>query len=145
MMFRKIRSTDDIIREKYLVKNGSIFGYITGIAFANSIGLTTQVPMPYIICSNEASLEFEDIVLNGFRIILYKPKCPINNYNAYALQFLDLMTDVLDIAELEGDKLRKALLRYITARGLAYSDLKPYFIYYPKITLDNILEIKLFA
>ena len=40
------------------------------IMFANKLGLTTQVPMVYEVCSNKATTEYRDMQIGNFRMII---------------------------------------------------------------------------
>lgn len=64
------------------------YGYFTGEAFLNSIGISQQVPAVYEIVTNNTSCKRE-FKYGGYKAILRKSKIPINNQNYKILQFLD--------------------------------------------------------
>lgn len=92
-------SIDEVIRKKYLLDGNECCGYIGGIYFANRIGLTTQTSGVYEIYTNKATTDYRETKIANFRIILRKPYCKTNDDNALVLQFLDLLKEVFDIAE----------------------------------------------
>ena len=48
--------------------------------------------------------------LANLRVILRKPYCEINERNMAILQFLDLIKEVVDISEVEGEELTNQLV-----------------------------------
>ncbi|MBQ7058293.1 MAG: hypothetical protein IJM83_03195, partial [Firmicutes bacterium] len=59
-MFRFVSSLspDEVIRKKFLYENGSCCGYVSGMMFANQLGLTTQVPLVYEVYTNKATTDY---------------------------------------------------------------------------------------
>lgn len=91
--------------------------------FANQLGLTTQVPTVYEVYTNKATTDYRDTTLGNMRIILRRPYVEVNDGNASALQFLDLMKEVSEISELEGEELTDRLLEYMRKRtGIQYAE-----------------------
>ena len=60
--------------------------------------------------------------------------------NYRILQFLDLMRDVDDIAEEEGEDLKKTVLRYMRDMKISFASLEPYLAYYPDRIYRNMYE-----
>lgn len=136
-------SVDDIIRRKYLMDGEKKCGYLSGIMFANRLGLTTQVPMVYEVCSNKATTDYRDTQIGRFRLIIRKPYVEVNDQNADELQFLDLMREVGDISEIEGTELTDRLLSYLRAKGMQFDSLRPYIPFYPDKIYKNMYEVGL--
>ena len=88
-------SIDDVIRRKYLMNGSDRFGYVSGMLFANQLGLTTQVATVYEIYTNKATKDYRETKIANFRVILRKPYVKINSENASVLQFLDLILSLL--------------------------------------------------
>ena len=59
------------------------------------------------------------------------------------LQFLDLMKEVRDIAEIDGTELTDRLIGYMKANDLRFDILKQYFPYYPDRLYRNMYEVGL--
>ena len=136
-------SVDDVIRKKFLYDGNVQCGYLCGMFLANRLGLTTQVPATYEVCSNKATTEYRDTQLGSFRVILRKPYVEITEKNINALQFLDLMKEVVDISEIEGSELTDRLVNYLTAKGITFESLKPYVQFYPDRIYKNMYKVGL--
>lgn len=141
--FGSTLSINEIINKKYISDGKSVCGYLTGLSFANSIGLTTQNPAVFEVCSNKATTDYREIEIGNFRIELRKPYVTISNKNVAALQFLDLMKDVSKLSELEGAGLKKKLRKYLNDKNLRFTDIKPYLMYYPDRIYKNMFEVGL--
>ena len=141
--FGSMLSPDEVIRKKYLIDGDSRCGYLSGIMFANQLGLTTQVPMVYEVYTNKATTDYRDTTLGSFRVIIRRPYVEVNDGNASALQFLDLIKEVSDISELDGMELTERLKGYMRANGLNFEMLQQYFPYYPDRIYRNMYEVGL--
>lgn len=133
----------DVIKKKYLTDNKGRCGYLSGMMFANQIGLTTQVPAVYEVYTNKATTDYRDTTLGDMRVILRRPYVEVNDENVSALQFLDLMKEVSDCAELEGKELTDRLLEYMKIKGLGFNTLEQYFPYYPDKIYKSMYEVGL--
>ncbi len=141
--FGSMLSPDDVIRKKYLLEGGSRCGYLSGMIFANQLGLTTQVPMAYEVYTNKATTDYRDTTVGSLRVIIRRPYVEVNDGNVNALQFLDLIKEVSDISELEGAELTDRLTGYMKANGLSFDLLQQYFPYYPDRIYRNMYEVGL--
>lgn len=136
-------SIDEVIRKKYLMDGDNRCGFVSGIMFANRIGLTTQVPGVYEIYTNKATTDYRETQIANIRVIIRKPYTPIDDKNAAALQFLDLLKEVGEISELEGMELSNRLLEYMKKTGIGFETLKPYLSFYPERIYKNMYEVGL--
>lgn len=141
--FGSMLSPDEVIRNKYLLDGDSRCGYLSGMMFANQLGLTTQVPMAYEVYTNKATTDYRDTTLGGSRVIICRPYVEVNDSNASVLQFLDLLKEVSDISELDGAELTVRLTDYMKANGLGFDTLQQYFPYYPDRIYRNMYEVGL--
>ena len=141
--FGSMLSVDDVIRKKYLIEDGSRCGYLSGMLFANQLGLTTQVPMVYEVYSNKATTDYRDTTIGNLRVIIRRPYVEVDDKNARVLQFLDLMKEVSDISELDGTELTDRLLGYMKANDMGFDTMKPYLPYYPDRIYRNMYEVGL--
>ena len=87
-------SQNSVIEKKYLYSGTERCGYISGINFANRIGLTTQVPASCEVVTNKASKDYREATLASEKIIIRKPRVMIDESNYKSLQFLDLLKDI---------------------------------------------------
>ena len=136
-------SIDEVIRKKYLQDGVNRCGYVGGILFANQLGLTTQVPALYEVYTNKATTEYRETKLANLRVILRKPYCEIDTENAETLQFLDLIKEVVDISEVDGEELTKRLLGYMKKKNIGFKSMKPFLPYYPDRIYKNMYEVGL--
>lgn len=60
------------------------------------------------------------------RVILRKPYCEINERNMAILQFLDLIKEVVDISEVEGEELTNRLFDYMKSKNIEFENMKPF-------------------
>lgn len=133
-------SSAQVIEKKYLKGADGVCGYLSGLKFANQIGVTSQVPFVYEIVSNKASRDYREIVVGKSRVVLRKPRVTVSDENYRVLQFLDLMKDVDLIAEYTGESLTNRLLVYMEACNILFSDLKQYLPLYPDKVYRNLYE-----
>lgn len=136
-------SVDEVIRKKYLADGGNCCGYVGGILFANQLGLTTQVPGVYEIYTNKATTEYRETQLASLRVILRKPYCAIDGKNAATLQFLDLLKEIVDISEVDGEELTNLLIGYMKKKGIGFESMRPFLPYYPERIYKNMYEVGL--
>lgn len=132
---------EDVISKKYLLDtNLKCCGYKTGINFANSLGLTTQMSNSYDIYTNKATTNYRETKLGGFKLIIRKPPCKINEKNAMVLQLLDLIKEI-QICEINGQELKNKMLDYINKKGINFKMLEPFLKYYPDKLYKNMYEV----
>lgn len=136
-------SVDDVIKKKYLEDGNDCCGYIGGILFANQLGLTTQVPGVYEVYTNKATTDYRETELADLRVILRKPYCEITDNNADILQFLDLLKEIVDISEIDGEELTNRLITYMKKKEIEFESLKPFLSYYPERIYKNMYEVGL--
>ena len=80
-----------VIQKKYLSDGDNVYGYVSGIAFENSVGLTTQCPAILEIVTNNESSNVRDLKVGKKRVRARRPRTEITKNNVKALQFMDLM------------------------------------------------------
>ena len=141
--FGSMLSVDDVIRKRYLVEGNNRCGYLSGILFANQLGLTSQVPMVYEVYTNKATTDYRDTTIGNLRVIIRRPYVEVDDKNVSVLQFLDLMKEVSDISELDGAELTDRLLGYMKANDMGFDTIKPYLPYYPDRIYRNMYEVGL--
>jgi len=136
-------SVGDVIRKKYLEDGAGKCGYIGGMYFANQLGLTTQVPGVYEIYTNKATTDYRETDLGNLKIIIRKPYFAIDNKNANILQLLDLLREIGDVSEIEGEELKNRILKYMKDKNISFEDMRPYLRYYPDRIYKNLYEVGL--
>ena len=136
-------SLSDVIRCKYLREGQDCCGYLTGVAFANQIGMTTQLPMAYEIDTNKTKTKYKKTRLGRTDIILRQPRAKVTPANAKVLQLLDFLKEADLLAEIEGKDLSRKTLAYMRQNQVSFPDLKPYLSLYPDRIFRNLYEMGL--
>ena len=136
-------SLNDVIQYKYLQDKTGLCGYISGVDFANQLGLTTQVPMKKEIVTNKATKDYRETTLAKSSIIIRRPRIKITEENYKVLQLLDLLKDIDLLAEVTGDLLNEKLFAYMKNTALTFSDLDSYLDYYPEKIYKNLYKVGL--
>ena len=92
---------DKVITRKYIKPiDKNVIGYISGINFANQLGLTSQTASVTTIVTNETG-RYEHEVTFGKKVVKIKrPKSSINNQNYKILQVLDLLNEFDRLSEI---------------------------------------------
>ena len=134
-------SQNSVIEKKYLLSDNERFGYISGINFANMIGITSQVPASCEVVTNKASKEYRETRLASAKIILRKPRVEINGDNYKSLQFLDLLKDIDLYSEFEGKELNEKIKSYMNKSGIKFSDLEGFLSLYPDKIYRNMYKV----
>ena len=124
-----------IFRRKYICKNGVVNGFYSGLNLENLLGLSTQVPATTEITTNIAS-ESKRLKVGWYKVLLKKPRVPINNRNVALLQFLNV------IERLELTSFRKndydILAQFVRQKNLKKEIVLKTIRYYPKQALTNL-------
>ncbi|MCI5869021.1 MAG: DUF6088 family protein [Dorea sp.] len=136
-------SINEVIEKKYLRDKNERCGYISGVEFANQLGITTQVSMACEVVTNKATKDYRETILAKSRIIIRKPRVPVTEKNYRLLQFLDLMKDIDYVSEITADELQKCLCKYLKANSIRFADLEQYLSYYPDKIYRNLFESRL--
>ena len=134
-------SQNSVIEKKYLYSGTERCGYISGINFANRIGITTQVPASCEVVTNKASKDYREATLASEKIIIRKPRTMINESNYKSLQFLDLLKDIDLYSELEGKELNNKIKTYMEKSGLQFQQLEQYLSLYPDKIFRNMYKV----
>ena len=129
----------DLIIEKKFIKDGQeIVGYISGILFANQLGLTTQVPAVYEVVSNKATRASRKVSIGNATVLLRKTRVSVTAENYKVLQLLDLIMDIDFASELKGNELKEKLLAFMKKAKITVSMLREYTAYYPDKIYKNM-------
>ena len=136
-------SVDDVIQKKYLADNTGRCGYLGGILFANRLGLTTQNPSLYEVYTNKATTDYRQTQIGNLRVILRRPYCEIDESNAATLQFMDLLKEIDEVAEINGNELTDRLLSYMQKNNIKFENIKTFLPYYPDRIYKNMYEVGL--
>ncbi len=136
-------SRDQVIEEKYLKKDGKRCGYISGVMFANQLGLTTQMPAVCEVVTNKATNDYRKVTLASSPLILRKPRVQVTDSNFRLLQLLDLLKDIDFFAEKGKKEQLKRIMTYMKEYEIRFGDLDAYLPYYPDKIYKNMYEMRM--
>ncbi len=78
-----------VVMRKYVQNKTETYGYVTGISFANQLGLTTQMPAVVEVVTNRESTNGRMTMVGNLRVRIKRPPVTISDSNADILQLLD--------------------------------------------------------
>ena len=90
----------NVIICKYIKNNAETYGYFSGAAFANQIGLTTQMPAILEIVTSKESTKGRTVTVGPQTVRIKRPLIEITSENAGLLQFLDAVSQAEKLSEL---------------------------------------------
>lgn len=102
-----------VIMRKYVQNKSEIYGYVTGIIFANQLGLTTQMPAVIEVVTNREATNGRMVTVGTQRVRVKKPAITVSDSNAELLQFIDSIGQAEKYAELTVEETIKTLLSYM--------------------------------
>ena len=117
-----------VIMRKYVENNSNKYGYITGLSFANQLGLTTQVPAVIEIVTNREATNGRMLKVGNQKVRVKKPAIPVSKGNAELLQLLDSVGQAEKYTELTIKETVDILSTYIRTKGFTkeqLSDVSP--------------------
>ena len=102
-----------VIMRKYVQNKSEIYGYVTGISFANQLGLTTQMPAVIEVVTNREATNGRMITVGSQRVRIKKPAITVSDSNAELLQLLDTIGQAEKYSELTIEETIETLLAYM--------------------------------
>ena len=140
-------NADMVAKYKYISRKGKIDGFYSGNAFANQIGISTQVPNRVEIVSNNIGAKIREVPIGKRSYIVRKANVPVTEENVYVLQMLDLLKNLDVYLDEDYDTAREKFAVFINAHGIKQKDVDLYirnypvsiFKYYYELRLDNVL------
>ena len=74
---------------KYVENKSNVYGYVTGLSFANQLGLTTQMPAVIEVVTNREATNGRMVMIGNQKVKVKKAAITISEDNAELLQLLD--------------------------------------------------------
>ncbi len=121
----------DIIKAKYLENENGVFGYVSGINFANTLNLTFQTASVETIYSNNTSNKIRTIKIRGRKVLLKAPRVIITKENFKLLQALDLLNNFESYSEYSLKEAKETILSYLSEVNLDEDELEKIVSKYP--------------
>lgn len=102
-----------VIIRKYVENQSNKYGYITGLSFANQLGLTTQMPAVIEIVTNRESTNGRMLMIGNQKVRVKKSSISVSEDNAELLQLLDAIGQAEKYTELAIEQTVDILITYI--------------------------------
>ena len=102
-----------VIMRKYVENNSNKYGYITGLSFANQLGLTTQMPAVIEIVTNREATNGRTLMVGNQKVRVKKSAIPVSEDNAELLQLLDSVGQAEKYTELTIEETVDVLITYM--------------------------------
>ena len=102
-----------VIMRKYVQNKSETYGYVTGISFANQLGLTTQMPAVIEVVTNRESTNGRMIMVGNLKVRIRKPSVRVSDSNAGILQLLDSIGQAEKYTELPLEETIDTMISYI--------------------------------
>ncbi|MDD9149357.1 MULTISPECIES: hypothetical protein [unclassified Sporolactobacillus] len=132
-IFRSSLNLYDVIKKKYLFDlNNNRIGYITGLSFANELGLTAQNALAYELVTNKESMHSRKVLYGKTYVFLKKPRVMVNNANYKLLQVFDLISSFDLYSEFTLDESMKKMIDYLKNVRISKEDFKKCLSFYPE-------------
>lgn len=125
-------SVNKIIKNRYLFKKNERIGYVTGLDFANSLKLTTQVPGMIEIVTEKESSKKRYVDYNKRRVALRRAKTDVTENNYKILQVIELVNNFQKVSDLPFDRAIPKILDYIKNVKIDGRELDRYLGMYPR-------------
>jgi len=107
-------SVIDAIETLYLKdEKNSPIGYLSGLNFANKLGLTTQMAAVDYIISNNVANKKREIKINNIRFIINRSRYEVNRENYKLLQVLDLLVNLKQYSDLKEEESMNKIKEYL--------------------------------
>lgn len=112
-----------VIMRKYVRNESDTYGYVTGMAFANQLGLTTQVPAIIEIVTNREATNGRMVTVGNQKVRIKKAAVNVSDNNAELLQFLDCIGQVEKYTELSMEETIEIMSIYVKEKGFTREQL----------------------
>jgi len=112
-----------VIMRKYVRNESDTYGYLTGMAFANQLGLTTQVPAIIEIVTNREATNGRMVTVGNQKVRIKKAAVTVSDNNADILQLLDCVGQAEKYTELSMEETIEIMSAYVKRKGFTRKQL----------------------
>ncbi|AQY50189.1 hypothetical protein PWEIH_09983 [Listeria weihenstephanensis FSL R9-0317] len=133
-----------VIERKYIQDKRKRYGYLAGLALANQLQLTTQVPMVLEIVTENNASKKRTVIVKNTELTLKKSRVPITFENYKILQVLDLLTDKIAYNEVSKEVMTRKLISYLGDISLSAEQVIEIISKYPSKTSKELIETGLY-
>ncbi|RHV16100.1 hypothetical protein DXB73_13600 [Clostridium sp. OM05-6BH] len=130
----------EVIMRKYVENKSDKYGYVTGLSFANQLGLTTQMPAMIEIVTNRESTNGRIITLGNQRVRVKSSPIIVSESNAELLQLLDSVGQAERYTELTIKETIDKLILYIRKKQFTKGQLSEVTSALTEATAKKMIE-----
>jgi hypothetical protein len=112
-----------VVIRKYVRNKFETYGYITGISFANELGLTTQMPAVIEVVTNREATNGRMVTVGNMKVRIRKSAVTVSDYNAELLQLLDGIGQAEKYTELPMNETIDTMTAYVKEKGFTKEQL----------------------
>lgn len=127
-----------VIEKKYVKDRSGCYGYYSGAAFLNQLGLSTQMPNTIEVCTNNEKARSRELAVGKQRVILRRARSEITAKNAAVLSFLELMNEVP--ASYFSEERKKRTIEFITNNSITRRAITKYAPIFPDKAMRTLVE-----
>lgn len=102
-----------VIMRKYVQSKSETYGYVTGISFANQLGLTTQMPAVIEVVTNREATNGRMVKIGNLTVRIKKSTLTVSDSNAELLQLLDSIGQAEKYTELPMKETIDTMISYV--------------------------------
>ena len=138
LLGQSVLDSKEVIIKKYVKDDKETYGYFSGVAFMNMIGLSTQMPNTFEIYTNNENANVRKVNVGGKDVVLRKSRTTITSENAPVMSFLELMnyTD----ADFYDSEKKAAVENYIKGKNIIRKQISEYAKCYPDKAMRTLIE-----
>ena len=129
-----------VIIRKYVQNKFETYGYVTGISFANQLGLTTQIPAVIEVVTNRESTNGRMITVGNLKVRVKKPAVTVSDSNAELLQLLDSIGQAEKYTELPMKETIDILISYVKQKRFTKEQLSEVSSILTGVTAKKMIE-----
>lgn len=127
-----------VYEKKFISDSKNTYGFYSGLALKNAIGLTTQVPNTIEIVTNQEKSRLREVAVGSQKLRLRKARTRVTSKNVKVLQMLELMNSI-DINKLTNNQ-KQALSNYVRSQNISKNDVMLYIGKFPARASKNLIE-----
>ena len=129
-----------VIMRKYVQNKSDKYGYVTGLSFANELGLTTQMPAIIEVVTNREATNGRMVMVGNQKVRVKKSSVTISESNAELLQLLDAIGQAEKYTELTIKETIEKLIVYMRKKRFTQKQLSEVSYILTGTTAKKLIE-----
>ena len=125
---------------KYVQNKSDKYGYVTGLSFANELGLTIQMPAIIEVVTNREATNGRMVMVGNQKVRVKKSSVPISESNAELLQLLDAIGQAEKYTELTIKETIEKLIVYMRKKRFTQKQLSEVSYILTGTTAKKLIE-----